>query len=393
MGQDDDQADIPDIEKVRRHQRVLRELGRMAAKRMERDVFLTEVCALVSQALEVSKVKVLRFRSEHDDLLMEAGVGWKPGIVGASTFDADLASPPGCALKTGEPIVISDIAASEFRTSPVIVEHGVVSLVNAPILIDGAGWGVLEADSSTPRDFSKDTVDFLMSAAFTVSAVLRHEASEEAHARTLAQAGVDRQRLEALAAETQHRTRNSFSMVLAILALQRPRGDSKAREMFDAVIERVQAIALAHDQLDPAQHRGAVDMPVYLRALCGSLDRRFDFIAVDVRADALELPPERAIAVGLIVNELVTDSVKHAFDERGGSVCVGLQVGPNDGKAELTVADNGRGVEAAAKACGKEEGGDGTRLLDALARRIGGEIVRESSSIGTLTRVRFSVAG
>lgn len=288
-------------------------------------------------------------------------------------------------------MVIQDIGATdEFRASPVIIEHEGVSLLNVPIPIDGASWGVLEADSSRQVDFNEDTVDFMMAAAFTVAAVLRREAAEAAHGQALAQAAADQQHYAMLAAETQHRTRNYFSLVLAVLSFQRPRAeDAEVRAMFDSVTDRVQAIALAHDQLDPKRHRSMVDVPVYLRALCGNLDQQFDTVAVELRADELELAPERAIALGLIVNELVTNSIKHAFDERGGSVSVGLKVGLDHGKCELTVADNGRGVEASAAA----GGGTGTRLLAALARRVGGEMRRESAPAGTTRRIRFPMSG
>ena len=104
--------------------------------------------------------KSLRYRRREADLLIAAGFGWKEGVVRSATLSADLRSPPGRSFQTAQPVVIKNFQAQDdFIHSGLLQDHGIVSLVNVPVLIEGAAWGVLEVDSTRPRDFSQDTTD------------------------------------------------------------------------------------------------------------------------------------------------------------------------------------------------------------------------------------------
>ena len=155
-----------DVEKLRRHVRILVELGRLAGHDSTPERFLDHAVVQVGRAVEIHHVKVLRYRPTTADLLMVAGTGWKEGLVRSATFSSDLRSPPGRSYRTAEPVCIADFTkATDFVVSEVLKEHGIVSLANVPILTDGAAWGVLEVDSTTPRDFTSDTVEFMIAAA------------------------------------------------------------------------------------------------------------------------------------------------------------------------------------------------------------------------------------
>jgi two-component sensor histidine kinase len=95
---------------------------------------------------------------------------------------------------------------------------------------------------------------------------------------------------------------------------------------------------------------------------------------------------DRAVPLGLILNEIATNSIKHAFGpDGGGRISVKLVAGVGYGEARLSVADNGRGV--------KEDNpkGTGLKLVAALARQIGGTIDQDSSKEGTTTCLTFPV--
>src|SRR3954464_1731977 len=126
-------------EKLRRHVRITVDLGKLATQTMELDSFLQQTVVQVARAVEIDHVKIMRYRPERADLLLVAGIGWKPGVVGNARFPASVKSPPGRAFQTGEPVVIADTTkAGDFRISPVLNEHGIVALANVPVLIDGA---------------------------------------------------------------------------------------------------------------------------------------------------------------------------------------------------------------------------------------------------------------
>lgn len=380
-------AEGAEVDKLRRYVRILVQLGRLAGHHTNDERFLDQAVAQVSRAVEIHHVKILQYRRKTADLLMVAGTGWKEGVVRAATFSGDLRSPVGRAFQTGEPVTIVDIGdAPDYVISQTLKDHGIVSLANVPILIDGAAWGVLEVDSTTACDFSADTVEFLMAAAALIGATVQRQTAGRSEAVVLAEAAAEAQRREILLRELQHRVKNNFQLILASISLQRRRfGDSEVQRALDHVANRIQAIGLAHDQLAPGQDAQVVDVAAYLRALCASIEQQVDNVAFDIEADEVSLSIDRAVPLGLILNETVTNSVKHAFGETGGRMFVKLQAGIGFGEGRLTVTDNGRGIQK------DSSGGSGLKLIDLLARQIGGHVKRESSPKGTSTTVTFPI--
>lgn len=182
-------ADLSGAEKLRRHVRILVDLGRLAGEPITLERFLDQAVVQVARAVEIEHTKVLRYRPREADLLVAAGMGWREGVVRSATLPAGFRSPPGYAFQTGEPNIIADLArAPEFTPAPVLAEHGIVSLANVPILIDGAAWGVLEVDSGEPRDFGEDTVEFMVAAAALIGSVVRRHSAERSEAEAVATA-------------------------------------------------------------------------------------------------------------------------------------------------------------------------------------------------------------
>jgi two-component sensor histidine kinase len=375
------------LAKLRRHVRILVDLGRLAGETIPLERFLSQAVAQVARAVEIDHVKILCYRRRTADLLMEAGVGWKDGVVGSATFPADLSSPPGRTYQTGEPLIIEDTSdAPAFVISTVLKEHGIVSLANVPILIDGAAWGVLEVDSTTRRDFSQDTLDFMRAAGAIIAPSVQRRGLSLSDADSAAAAALQVQAREVLLREMQHRVKNNFQLILASISMQKRRFDSpEAHRALDHVANRINAISLAHDQLSPRQDVHAVDVASYLRVLCASIEAQTENVAIEIEAHEIDLGIDRAVPLGLILNEAVTNSIKHAFDAHGGRITVKLAAGIRHGEARLTVSDNGRGMQA------DRPGGSGQKLIAALARQIGGEIEQSSSHKGTTTSVVFPV--
>jgi GAF domain-containing protein len=141
------------------YQRALLAFGKTASEAAPPERLLQHACAQISRVTHVRHTKVLRYREDVGDLLIVAGIGWKPGVVGELALPADAASPPGRSIQTAAPVIIEDLAdQNEFRVSPVLREHGIVSLLNVPVMIDGRSWGVLEIDGEEPRIFDDDDV-------------------------------------------------------------------------------------------------------------------------------------------------------------------------------------------------------------------------------------------
>ena len=133
--------------------------------------------------------------------------------------------------------------------------------------------------------------------------------------------------------------KNNLQVIVSFLALQRRQSSGEeARERIARVMDRVLAIGLAHDQLSFKDSASTSTMHDYLKALCANIDPRRPQISIEVDVDAASMPLDRAVPVGLIVNELVTNSVKYAFDDEGGIISVVFRVNETSAKPSCRCA-------------------------------------------------------
>lgn len=185
-------------------------------------------------------------------------------------------------------------------------------------------------------------VERLERLAGTLNAVLGRAAS-----RTAAEEAA-----EVLAREADHRIRNSLQTVASLLERQARQADDGARDALRLAAARVQAVAEIHATLHAAPNFGdagpELDLGRYLGGLCTALgqvmgadgERR----SLHVEVEPLALPPETAQQLGLIVTELATNALRHAFlPDRPGVVRVTGARRP-DGRYDLSIADDGKGL-------------------------------------------------
>src|SRR5580704_17877834 len=98
------------LEEALLQQSVLARFGELALRSNELDEILTEACRMVGEALGTDLAKVMELLPDGETLVVRAGVGWKPGVVGEVTTKASDNTSEGHALKTGKPMVSPDIA-------------------------------------------------------------------------------------------------------------------------------------------------------------------------------------------------------------------------------------------------------------------------------------------
>ena len=188
--------------------------------------------------------------------------------------DAGAGSPPGRTLQTAAPVSIVDLPNdSEFRLSPLLRDHGVISVLNVPVMIDGRCWGVLEIDSEEPRAFDDADVGFLSTLANMVGMALARQGAERKAVEILEETAKKQVIWKTLVRELQHRTKNNLQTVVSFVAQQRKgAGSEETKRRLTSVMGRVHAIALAHDQLSFAEGISHVDFGEYLRSLCANID-------------------------------------------------------------------------------------------------------------------------
>lgn len=380
---------------IERQQHTLLDYSRLLASCLPVKRLLPLTAVRLARGVGVVHTKVLRFDMEHGDLLLEAGTGWRPGSVGAVRFPIDAASPPGRTYLTRRTAFVDDLPGSgEYRYAPFMREHGIRSLVNAPVVSGGVVWGVLELDSTQPCVFNEFDARFLQVMANMLGVAIER-ASDQETARTAvldatqaakrASAAGENQALRLH--EVQHRMKNNLSVIAAMVQLERRQyEDARTRARLGDLMNRIAAIALAHDQLSAVENETVVDLAAYLLRLADTLALQHGGITIEHDLAPVMVPLDQAVPLGLIVNELVTNAAKYAFPAGGtGMVWITLAADPKDPEAVLTVRDEGGGMGP------PRSGSLGTSLVEALVGQIGGTVERPAVARGTSWVVHIPV--
>ena len=345
-----------------RQQALIGELGRFALTEHSFGELLDTAARLAAEGLETPLAKVLQYRRGEDTLLVRAGIGWRPGVVGVARIGADLASPAGYALKTGAPVISNHLVGeTRFRTPALFAEHGICRAINVVVRGQREPFGVLEADSRDPGDFTAQDVVFLEGLAGVLGLAVDRETDRAVREGLLRDKDL-------LMAEVHHRVRNSLFLVQSLLGLQaRAATDAMVREQLQEAVKRVATVAAVHRRLYSGDTLNEVDAPEYLGALLKDLagetpDRQVRLAAVA----GLSWSADRATTCGLVMTELVINALKYGQ----GTVTVEVEAGA-DGVVHLAVSDEGQGLPAGFDPAATT--GLGMRILRALLR--GGGLV------------------
>lgn len=298
--------------------------------------------------------------AEHFDLV--AVDHYMPGMDGLATLEGlrALPEPPGVVYVTG---------SEEARVAIAALRAG--------------------ADDYVVKAIGDDFFDLLDAA---LRRVLRRV---ELHASTVeAEAGLraSNARLEALLAEVNHRVANSLQIVSAMVRMQSAAlADDAARAALEDTQRRIAAIAQVHRRLYSQGDVETVDMQEYLSALVEELGETWSTEAspraLSLAADPIRLPTDRAVSLGVIVTELVSNACKYAYPGGSGEVRVAL-VREGDERFLLAVEDDGVGMtgEIAPKGTGV-----GTKLIRAMALSLQSAVEYDAAHAGTRATLSAAV--
>lgn len=209
----------------------------------------------------------------------------------------------------------------------------------------------------------------------------KHDLEAMVEARTAALAQRD-----LLLREVYHRVKNNLQVIDSLLIMQaRELADPAARDAVLGLRSRVYALGLVHHQLMGSPNLSTFDIAPFLRELSANVVEggAAGGIQLKVEAAPLEVGLDFAIPLGLLVTELVTNALKHAFPTGTGRIDVLLERS-EDGQVALIVADNGQGYridEAAASA------GLGARIIKGLVAQLGGTMTMQAEN-GTRCEIR-----
>ena len=165
---------MPDDAEMLARQQVLADFGELAIRSDDLDEVLTEACRLVGKALGTGRAKVLEIQEDRQALLVRAGVGWPPDVVGVERLPMRERSSESYAINAAAPVISRDIAEeTRFDIPEFMKAAGVVALVNVPISVPGRRpYGVLQVDAAEPRDFGDNEVQFLRTYAMILGPVI-----------------------------------------------------------------------------------------------------------------------------------------------------------------------------------------------------------------------------
>ena len=260
-----------------------------------------------------------------------------------------------------------------------------------------SGGTVQGEEVFTRRDGSTFPVTFTSSPIVTEGEVLgaviafqdftAHKQAEEALKASLREK-------EVLLKEIHHRVKNNLQIISSLLSLQAGYSETTDhRAMFEDSQHRIQSMALIHEHLYQASDLARIDFGSYVQRLATELLRSYQHLAsqVTLSTDTTEvfLGIDQAIPSGLVMNELVTNSLKHGFpDARPGHIHVALRASPRE--VTLVVQDTGVGLPAGIDIRATES--LGFQLVWALTEQIGGTLTVEQHG-GTSVRLTFPATG
>jgi PAS domain S-box-containing protein len=196
---------------------------------------------------------------------------------------------------------------------------------------------------------------------------------------------------DALLRELYHRTKNNMQMICSMLNLESTQvNDPRLTEEFQLINDKILSMSLVHEMLYVSRDLSSIDLSDYANDLCKLLGQSYlsstGKIAFEIRLERIRVPIDVAIPFGLILNELITNSLKHAFpDGRKGRIRVAVAK-DGAGLVELALSDDGVGVPPGFDFEGSQS--LGLRTVFALAAQIGGT-ARFSAEAGVECRVSF----
>lgn len=358
----------------------------------------------VRQFLKTERVLIYRFNPDWSGrVVVEAvGEGWQPAL-GSTTQDTCFGQNYAQAYKEGRTLVADDIYTAGFSQChiDILVLFDVRASLVVPILQGNHLWGLLCAyHCSEPRHWRSFEVELLkqlathMAIAIQQSELyqqLQNELAERKKAE--AQLKISLREKESLLKEIHHRVKNNLQVISSVLRLQSDYvKDAQVLELFKDSQNRIRSMALIHEKLYQSSDLSRINLSEYLTELTGHLMRSYTSGAVPIRLKITSgdvwLNIDTAIPCGLIINELVSNSLKHAFPRPQETNEIEIEIQQTDAEQfTLTVRDNGIGFPETLDFRNTES--LGLELVCIFTEQLGGRIELDRSN-GTAFTLTFS---
>jgi PAS domain S-box-containing protein len=298
-------------------------------------------------------------------------------------------------LRQGKVRVNEDLltSAPQSPTVKALWTADVRSSVVAPLIVRGELVGSLNIGAEEPRAFDEGQIEIVREVADSLAVALQQAQLWEELQLHVGQVETSLREKEVMLQEIHHRVKNNLQVISSLLDMQSLTvDDATTLQVLQDSQSRVRSMALVHEKLYQSPDLASIDVAEYVYSVAAYLRQVYSTqgreITLDVQVDAVSLDLDTAIPCGLIINELVSNALKHAFppeETGGGKVRIALR-SPGDGQLSLMVSDDGVGMPPDMDFETPQT--LGLQLVDLLTQQIEGTLDLDRDG-GTTFEIRF----
>ena len=299
----------------------------------------------------------------------------------------------GCVARDAERIIAEHIDTSDDIRTQLVKSFGVRAYCCHPLLIEGELLGTLSFGTRTRPAFSSDDISLMKAVADHVALAMQRLLATKALRESEERIRASLTEKEILLKEIHHRVKNNMQVISSLVDLQADEvKDETMRGVFKDVKFRVRSMAMVHEKLYQSNDFARVEFADYVRSLLSYLWRAqssaIPGVELKMHLAPVLLPVNEAVPCGLILNELFTNALKHAFVDRTcGKLNVSLRRN-GQGNVVLSVTDDGIGLPPEMDI--KKVRSLGLRLVQMLARQLHASVEAKNDNGATFT-ISFEV--
>jgi two-component sensor histidine kinase len=287
-------------------------------------------------------------------------------------------------------IIVSNNAIKEQKNEeliiPYVLPNRIVSMMDIPLRSEGKMIGVLCFESTKAHEWNLAEQKFGQS----LAQLLSQSMETERRIRLQKELGVLLHQKDILIAEIHHRVKNNISVILSLINIQRQKVTD---DYHDAILvelkDKIFSISAVQEQLHIKKNVDSIDLKEFLEQLSSNLihsqGEGLD-VKLNLDLEQVQISIEKAIPLGLIANELITNAFKHAFKNEADQAVLSIELFKRDKNLHLILEDNGIGFNPS-----QMDNGLGLELIQDLTEQIGGSFkIRRKENSGTLSELEIS---
>lgn len=354
------------------------------------DEAIYEILESSSRAMQVTRVNAWLFDKEKTQIQCIGNFDARENKLVPQTALPRIAMPLYFNLFETEKIIITRDTLTETKTAEMyefyLKPHDIQSLMDVPVRIEGEMIGVICFENvGAPKEWTLQEQKYGLVAAQMLSLTI--ESSNKQKAKKALELALEEQTI--LLQEVNHRVKNNLSIVASLMNLQSQKStDDYHKQLFIECRNRLDSIASVHELIYKAKTYSHINFKEYLNQIIEHISgtyQSFNHIKILKGITDVHVDISSAIPLALIVNELITNSYKHAFENKVDGV-IEISLLENNKQVFLTIKDNGNGFDKTKV----PKNSIGMDILSGLIEQIDATCQLTSNEKGTQYKISFS---